>query len=110
SAAQTNEPAQSASETVDPIEADRPDQTETPSIVPKGRFQVETGFAYEKLSSSENALVTPSILWKYGIIENFELRLITEYRTEEITDQKINGLLPVVVGFKVKLLDEAGVV
>ena len=34
---------------VAPIQADRPDQTETPAIVPKGMFQVESGFGYQKM-------------------------------------------------------------
>ena len=29
---------------IEPIQADRPDQTETPAIVPIGMFQVEMGF------------------------------------------------------------------
>lgn len=33
---------------IEPIQADRPDQTETPAIVPKGMFQVETGFTFQK--------------------------------------------------------------
>ena len=32
----------------EPIQADRPDQTETPAIVPRGMFQVETGFTFQK--------------------------------------------------------------
>ena len=36
------------SQTTEPIQADRPDQTETPAIVPKGMFQTETGFTFQK--------------------------------------------------------------
>ncbi|WP_395061866.1 hypothetical protein [Flavobacterium sp.] len=36
------------SQTTEPIEADRPDQTETPAIVPKGMFQVESGLTFQK--------------------------------------------------------------
>ena len=32
----------------EPIQADRPDQTETPALVPKGMFQVEAGFTFQK--------------------------------------------------------------
>ncbi|MEO5905559.1 MAG: hypothetical protein ABIQ11_02450, partial [Saprospiraceae bacterium] len=30
---------------ISPIATDRPDQTETPSLVPKGYFQMENGFS-----------------------------------------------------------------
>jgi hypothetical protein len=33
---------------IEPIQADRPDQTETPYLVPSGMFQVETGFSFQK--------------------------------------------------------------
>lgn len=92
------------------IEADRPDQTETPSIVPKGMIQVESGFLFQKNNSNSNTLFLPSILWKYGVNENFELRLITEIVNEKNYNEKQNGLLPISIGFKVKLSDERGII
>ena len=44
----------------EPIQADRPDQTETPAIVPKGMFQVETGFTYQKEDAQNSAFSLPS--------------------------------------------------
>ena len=38
----------SISQNLSPIEIDRPDQTECPSIVPKGMFQIENGLNFEK--------------------------------------------------------------
>jgi Putative MetA-pathway of phenol degradation len=93
-----------------PIEADRPDQTETPAIVPKGMFQAETGFVFQKNNLDSKTKSLPTTLWKYGVNENFELRLITEYVLEEENNSKSSGLTPVYVGFKVKLLDEKGIV
>lgn len=93
-----------------PIEADRPDQTETPSIVPKGMFQVETGFTFQKNNDRNTTFSLPTTLWKYGVNENFELRLITEFASEKIEDENTNGLLPVYVGFKVKLSEEKGII
>ncbi len=34
------------SQPTEPIQTDRPDQTETPSIVSKGMFQVENSFSF----------------------------------------------------------------
>ncbi len=98
------------SQTTEPIQADRPDQTETPAIVPTGIFQVETGFTFQKNDSFSKSFSLPSTLWKYGVNENFELRLITEFLFEEINNEKINGLSPIYVGFKVKLAEEKGII
>lgn len=92
----------------EPLEADRPDQTETPSIVPKGMFQVESGFSYEKLATENAVFALPSTLWKYGISQKIELRLITEWVFEQTENQKQNGFLPVAIGCKVNLLKENG--
>jgi hypothetical protein len=92
----------------EPLEADRPDQTETPSIVPKGMFQVESGFTFQKNTSKSTTFSMPSTLWKYGISTTIELRLITEFIFEKDETQKQNGLLPVAVGFKINLMQEKG--
>lgn len=98
------------SQTLEPIQADRPDQTETPAIVPKGMFQAETGFTFQKNDAFSKSFSLPSTLWKYGVNENFELRLITEFLSKEINNEKINGLTPIYVGFKVKLTEESGII
>lgn len=98
------------SQNLDPIEADRPDQTETPAIVPEGMLQVEAGFTYQKNDNHNLTVNLPSTLWKYGINKKLELRLITEYVYEKIQNESTNDLTPLFVGFKLKLLDESGLV
>jgi hypothetical protein len=95
---------------IEPIQADRPDQTETPAIVPIGMFQVETGFTFQKNDKKSNLFSLPTTLWKYGVNENFELRLITEFISEENNISKSNGFNPIYVGFKVKLTNEKGII
>lgn len=95
---------------LEPIEADRPDQTETPALVPQGMFQVETGFTYQKETSNYDTFSLPSVLWKYGVNEKFELRLITEFNYEKIDDQHPSGFSSVLVGFKTKLAEEQGII
>lgn len=97
-------------QTSEPIEADRPDQTETPAIVPKGMFQMETGFTYQKENSNYKTFSLPSVLWKYGVNENFELRLITEFNYERFNEETQSGFSSVLVGFKTKLADEKGII
>ena len=93
----------------EPIQTDRPDQTETPAIVPKGMFQVETGFSFQKNKQNNNTNTLPSTLWKYGVNENFELRLITEFISEKIEDRTFSGLNPILLGCKIKISDEKGI-
>ena len=95
---------------VKPIEADRPDQTETASLVPKGYFQMENGFSIE--DTEPGFLYTyPSTLWKVGVNENFEVRIITEYiNIQHQPNPDVDGLLPIQVGFKAKMLEQHGVV
>ena len=97
------------------IVTDRPDQTESPSLVPRGGLQVETGFVYEK-DREENINATNftynTTLLKYGVNEHFELRLISEYLGErtkgETSNSQIEGLSPLAMGVKIKLADENG--
>jgi len=96
------------SQTTEPIQADRPDQTETPAIVPKGMFQVETGFTFQKNNAISKSFSLPSTLWKYGVNENFELRLITEFGIEKINELESSGLNPILIGCKIKITEEKG--
>lgn len=94
------------------IELDRPDQTETPIIVPKRWFQAELGFNVEKNQEGLTQLVHPTILSKYGLSNRIEIRLITEYITQETSRQvtsgnnAITGLVPVQIGGKLSLSEE----
>ena len=90
------------------IETDRPDQTETPSIVPKGMFQMETGIYYEQTDHQTETFLLPTALLKYGISKRFEVRLITEYQRLQQT-QTVTGLSPILVGFKANLSEEKGI-
>ncbi|HEY3405605.1 MAG TPA: transporter [Ohtaekwangia sp.] len=95
---------------------DRPDQTEAPVLVPRGGLQVETGFIFEKDKSKAvdaTNYTYNTTLVKYGVNENFELRLITEYlsekaRTTEAGSTKVQGISPLALGLKVKIADEKG--
>jgi hypothetical protein len=96
------------SQEIETIQTDRPDQTETPYLVPKGMFQAETGFTYQKNDANSSALILPSTLWKYGVNENFELRMITEFVREKFEENAISGFNPVLLGCKIKIADEKG--
>lgn len=95
------------------IETDRPDQTENANLVPKGWFQQEVGFLYEKEKSVGKFYYHPTVLSKYGIGRRFELRLITEWTTIEMPvppdgKEVQSGLLPIQAGGKIGLWEEKG--
>ena len=98
------------------IVTDRPDQTEAPVLVPKGGLQVELGTSVEndKVNNVKYKNYTyGTALIKYGVNENFELRLISEYlgeriRSSESQPTNFNGLSPLALGVKIKLADEKG--
>ncbi|WP_091506789.1 transporter [Flexibacter flexilis] len=106
------------------IATDRPDQTETPFLVPQGRLQMEMGAWYEKGHELDTDLgyevkylhnTYNTTLWKYGISEHIEARLITEYLGEKIWKKSndslisdIKGLNGVSVGTKIFVCEENG--
>ena len=78
-----------------PIQTDRPDQTECPFIVPKNHIQIESGFNFEKVNENEKNYLYPTILWKYGVNEKFEIRLISELTTNKISEKNVTGINPI---------------
>ncbi|HEX2609115.1 MAG TPA: transporter, partial [Flavisolibacter sp.] len=98
----------------DKIETDRPDQTESPYVVPKKWLQFESGFNYEKDKEGYNTFVHPTLLSKLGLSSRFELRLITEVLTVQsppiipFGTVSQTGLLPVQLGGKIALFEEKG--
>uniref|UniRef100_UPI0040487B1B hypothetical protein n=1 Tax=Flavobacterium sp. TaxID=239 RepID=UPI0040487B1B len=65
------------------IQTDRPDQTETPAIVPKNMLQIETGFNYQKENNDVSSSNLPTILIKYGVNDILEIRLITGFDNQK---------------------------
>lgn len=92
------------------IQLDRPDQTETVAIVPKNYLQEEAGFILEKSKNSEVDYLLPSILWKYGLNNIVELRLLTEFKLNLPNNQYSYQLQPIAIGLKSHLIDEKGAI
>lgn len=98
---------------------DRPDATESPQTVGSGFLQFETGAFYTK--DEDGALTTKAttfntMLIRYGIFDNFELRLgwnFTETQFElngmEIPDV-LSGLDPLLLGAKIAITEENGLI
>ncbi|SFP82496.1 transporter [Parafilimonas terrae] len=96
------------------IAADRPDQTETAALVPKSYFQGEFGFGKITLHDNDYTLVYPTALLKYGLTQNFELRLegnlITEYKQLIPQPKTTSGLEPLQIGFKTALFEGKSII
>jgi Putative MetA-pathway of phenol degradation len=73
-------------------------------------LQAENGFTYENIDKNNKSITLPTILWKYGVNKNFEFRLITEANTIKSFGNKISGLVPTIVGFKVTVSEEKGII
>jgi len=105
-------------ESIRDLVTDRPDQTESAAIVPKGHFQIETGFVYRGDKSGDakkEDLGLLTTLVRYGVNKNFELRvgsafLSSKQRTDGTETSDISGLAPLFLGVKIKMLEENGLV
>jgi hypothetical protein len=94
----------------DKIECDRPDQTETPAIVPNGHFQMENGFYRVHEGRGEKGFVYPASLLKYGIKDIAEFRLEIENSSTQLQDEEgrhiVHGISPIAFGMKLKICEE----
>lgn len=91
------------------IVTDRPDQTESSSTIGKKELQIEAGFQYTEVPNS-NEFLAPTALFRYGIMDGLELRLVTEFVSvkDELTNTSINGLTDIQLGAKVQILKKDG--
>ena len=94
------------------METDRPDQTESPYLTKKNYLQAEFGFNHERVDGVTQ-WIHPTALWKFGLHERFELRLITEVQTVFLQSgttlaRRRTGVQPLQLGGKIELTEEKG--
>jgi len=87
---------------------DRPDQTESAFVLPKGYVQFEDGFVYENETYNIQNISYSSFLLRYGLIENMELRFGTEYTKVKGIGDNVVGLTPFFAGAKIHVNKEEG--
>lgn len=86
---------------------DRPDQTESAVVVPRGSAQVETGVVYTR--EGTGTLDYPATLLRVGLAERVELRLGYEGWSKELArNSEAAAFGDGEVGLKLRLWDEAG--
>ena len=99
-----------------PLLTDRPDQCDSPFTVPRGLFQVEGGGNYAERDTADERLTLrtfPTALLRYGLTDDFEVRLGVPGIAIEQTDStsgksKESGLVDATLGFKVKIAEQKG--
>ena len=109
--------AQNEKETLGALITDRPDATESPSTIPVGFIQVETGAFYE--SFKEGNIKTEDFtfnttLVRLGLLKNLELRIGWDFveGATKVNGTKINnvtsGFNPLLFGAKIAIAEEKG--
>ena len=100
---------------VEQIQPDRPDQTESPKVIPVNYFQFESGIVFEKdveQGFTSKEISYPSLLLRYGILKNFEIRLELDNVSSSTevagVSNNIKGIKPITLGFKVNICEEKG--
>jgi len=101
----------------EPLITDRPDATESPTAMPKGFLQVETGAFYEAFEENniKNETYTyNTTLVRYGLLNNLEVRLgwnFVEGKTRvngNTLEDVSSGFIPLLFGFKTTIAQENG--
>lgn len=98
-----------------PLVTDRPDATESPSVVSKGYLQIETGALYTKFEDGgvklENTIFNTTLA-RIGILDNVELRIGWDIGETVLSfdsflpDQKVSGFSPLLLGGKIAIAEE----
>ena len=106
-----------AQQDVPELITDRPDITESASIVHPGWLQIETGFTMLQDNFLEEALITDlkvyslaGTLLRYGVSPSVELRAGGAYRifksTQGLTENTITGVSDLLIGTKISLIKD----
>lgn len=96
------------------IVTDRPDQTESSSTVPKGSLQIEIGavIGFSKAGGiSEQQILAPSTLFRYGITDGIEIRVLNQFESNKnkTTSEKGSGMSDFEIGTKFQILQKENV-
>lgn len=91
---------------------DRPTDSVSPLVVPKGSFQFETGYKYSRFDTEQGNLDEqsfPDFLFRYGLGEHFEARLFASgWNVTEVAGDSTTGFSDITVGTKIQLTKPRG--
>ena len=87
------------------IITDRPDQTESSSVIQLGSLQIESGILIvENHNHREKQLYLPTTLFRLGLTNTIELRVLNQFEYKLYEDMSINGFNNLECGLKIQLL------
>jgi hypothetical protein len=89
------------------IITDRPDQTESAVSVGDRNLQIESGLllGFEEDNGQRlQQILAPTTLFRYGITDVIELRLVHQFETLKYNDKRTVGISDFEIGTKIKLL------
>ncbi|MCB9230849.1 MAG: transporter [Bacteroidia bacterium] len=89
------------------IETDRPDQTESSSVIPGQSLQVESGMVLcfrEMPQHTERQILAPTTLFRYAPVRGFEVRLVNQFEHLEGGNEVAMGVSDLELGTKIQLL------
>jgi hypothetical protein len=96
----------------EPLVTDRPTDSVSPIVVPKGSLQFETGYKYSRfgsVSESKIAQTFPELLLRYGLGERYELRLFASgWNFREIDNETKTSFSDITLGTKIELMPARG--
>lgn len=86
------------------IDTNRPGFSFSPNVVPEGRWQLETGVAYDRENSDLSAWALPLLEIRTGVAENWEVFVSSlSWAEVDTPGADINGLLDITLGTKLRL-------
>ena len=105
------------SQNTEPINPDRPDQSNSPSVLPIRSLQFENGIQYESQKFEGDSKIStetiPDVLIRYGLFKNAELRVDVQYLHQTfksgMSELELNGMSPLSIGTKIKISEEKGI-
>jgi hypothetical protein len=96
------------------LKTDRPDQTESSTVVPKGALQLEAGYFFQKATEESQSVKThayPTALVRVGVLEWLELRVLGALKDSVVENgsrRKVGGVSPLNLGLKFQLWQGQG--
>tara|TARA_R110002072_G_scaffold111947_2_gene240682 strand:+ start:4741 stop:5484 length:744 start_codon:yes stop_codon:yes gene_type:complete len=92
------------------IITDRPDQIKDSSTVSFKSLQIEMGILLLR-SNGIQSNAYPSVLWRYGVSEKFEVRLLTQFETNKTLNSSLKngGISDLQIGAKIQLFKKENV-
>ena len=100
-----------AQEELPSVAPDRPGYCWNAEVTPHHKVIWDHGFSYESTSEGANTLTLSSSVLRYGLFENMELRVGTDFMMYKDSDalERAFGINPLTIGTKLKVFDGSGI-